>query len=133
MKPAAFCFDLDGTITSREILPVLAHELGCYEEMMTLTHATIRGVIPFERSFRQRCDMLSGIPISRVQAIIASVPLFSRIGSFLKARPDQCYVVTGNLDVWVQGLIANLGVTCFSSVAAVDSDRLLGIKSIVDK
>ena len=133
MKPAAFCFDLDGTITSREILPVLARELGCYEEMMTLTHATVRGVIPFERSFRLRCDMLSGIPISRVQAIIAGVPLFARVAGFLKAHSDQCYVVTGNLDVWVQALVAQLGVRCFSSVAATDRDRLMGIESIVDK
>ena len=41
-----FCFDLDGTITTQEILPLIASELDLYEEILTLTHATINGLIP---------------------------------------------------------------------------------------
>ena len=42
-----FCFDLDGTITTQEILPLIAAELDLYEEISTLTQATINGLIPF--------------------------------------------------------------------------------------
>ena len=49
-KKVAFCLDLDGTITREEILPWLARDLGLFEEMLALTEATIKGVIPFERS-----------------------------------------------------------------------------------
>ena len=56
----AFCFDLDGVVTSQELLPLIAEELGYYEEIKALTDATIKGIIPFESSFRLRCR----IPVS---------------------------------------------------------------------
>ena len=46
---SAFCFDLDGTITKDEILPILSREIGLFEEISALTDATINGVIPFRK------------------------------------------------------------------------------------
>jgi phosphoserine phosphatase len=36
-KDIAVCLDLDGTLTKEEIFPILALELGIYEEMKLLT------------------------------------------------------------------------------------------------
>lgn len=129
----AFCFDLDGTLTARELLPAIAAETGLAVEIEALTMATISGVLPFESSFRLRCRLLADVPISRVHAIVSTLPLFESIIAFIRQRPDSCYVVTGNLDVWVQGLLDRIGVASFSSRATAEGDRLMGVVSVLDK
>jgi HAD superfamily phosphoserine phosphatase-like hydrolase len=129
----AFCFDLDGTLTARELLPVIAAETGLQAEIEALTLATITGILPFESSFRLRCRLLADVPVSRVRAIVADLPLFGRILDFIRARPDDCYVITGNLDVWVEDLLGRIGARAFSSSALVRNDRLAGVTGVLDK
>lgn len=125
-QDTAFCFDLDGTVTRLEVLPVIAAELGLAEEIGFLTQMTIRGQIPFEMSFRLRCRLLAEIEVDTVARIVAQVPLEERIADFIRAHHEQCYVVTGNLDVWVRRLAASLGCRMFSSRAETRADGRLG-------
>jgi phosphoserine phosphatase len=129
----AFCFDLDGTITSREILPILAEEIGIHDEIQALTDATIKGLIHFDASFKLRCKLLSEIPISRVQDIINSVPLFPKIIEFINNNNSNSYIITGNLDVWTAQLFKNIGVKSFTSSARFVGDKLLGVDSVLNK
>ena len=62
-----FAFDLDGTLTTVEVLPVIANELDLMEEMRTLTEITLSGLITFEASFRLRTAILKSISIKEVQ------------------------------------------------------------------
>jgi phosphoserine phosphatase len=134
VKEIAFCFDLDGTVTGEEILPLIAREVQLFEEIDALTTATIQGFIPFVNSFKLRVKLLSSIPISRVQAIVNQVRLNAEISSFIKQNRDDCYIVTGNLDIWVGDFIArHLGCKYFSSKAEYQNDQLLGISEIIDK
>ncbi len=125
-QDTAFCFDLDGTVTRLEVLPVIAAELGLAEEIGFLTQMTIRGQIPFEMSFRLRCRLLAEIEVDTVARIVEQVPLEERIADFIRAHREQCYVVTGNLDVWVRRLAASLGCRMFSSRAETRADGRLG-------
>lgn len=125
-RDTAFCFDLDGTVTRLEVLPVIAAELGLAEEIGFLTQMTIRGQIPFEMSFRLRCRLLAEIEVDTVARIVEQVPLEERIADFIRAHREQCYVVTGNLDVWVRRLAASLGCRMFSSRAETRADGRLG-------
>ena len=129
----AFCFDLDGTITSREILPAIASELGLSEEMALLTSLTIRGLIPFESSFRLRCSILRQIPVSRIREIVTDIPLDPTIVSFVSQNRERCAVVTGNLDVWVGNMLDTLRCESFSSRGYVQSDRLESVLSVLRK
>jgi phosphoserine phosphatase len=129
----AYCFDLDGTLTQREILPLIAAEVGLFQEINALTEATIKGILPFESSFRLRCRLLSEVPISRVRKIVAGIPVFAGLLDFIQRRPSDCYIVTGNLDVWVSDLLTKIGVQSFSSRAIVSADRLLGVDHVIDK
>ena len=70
-----YCFDLDGTITSEELLPLIAAELDLYEEISTLTTATINGLIPFEKSFRLRCKILSEMTTEKIQNVAEKISL----------------------------------------------------------
>jgi len=133
MKKTAYCFDLDGTITSQEILPLIARELGLREEIALLTDVTMRGLIPFESSFVLRVKLLASIPIPTVQAIVEGVRLQKRLLTFIHARRSDCYVITGNLDVWVDRLKESLGCRVFSSSADYHGDQLFGVKKILNK
>jgi HAD superfamily phosphoserine phosphatase-like hydrolase len=129
----AFCFDLDGTITSRELLPAIASELGLSEEMALLTSLTIRGLIPFESSFRLRCGILRQIPVSRVREIVADIPLDPVLEAFIRQNHERCAVVTGNLDIWVKDMVAGLDCAWFSSRGTVASDWLESVSSVLSK
>ena len=129
----AFCFDLDGTITSAEILPELGKKLGKYDELMELTNQTLSGSIPFEESFRKRIEILKEIPIKEVVEVVNEIPLFSRVVDFIRSNSEDSYIVTGNLDVWVQDLVGRWNCGLRSSIGKVEGDRLLGIESIVSK
>lgn len=133
MNNMALGFDLDGTITKLEILPQIAREIDLFEELSLLTEATIKGIIPFEKSFRLRCRLLRDIPISRVQDIVNSIPLEDDIVKFIQKHHDRCFVISGNLDVWVSPLIKKIGCYFFVSNAEYRDDTLLGIDTILNK
>jgi HAD superfamily phosphoserine phosphatase-like hydrolase len=133
MQRVAFCFDLDGTVIRGEILPHLARSIDLADEMQLLTTLTMQGAIPFEHSFRLRVKLLSEIPISTAQEIVSKLPLESNIIRFIQSHNSDSYLVTGNLDVWIKPLIERIGCQCFSSQANHSGDRLLGIKSVMQK
>ena len=132
-KKVAFCLDLDGTITREEILPLLARDLGLFEEMLALTEATIKGVIPFERSFKLRTMILNAIPLSRVQEIVGQVALSPLIVDFMQAHRENTFIVTVNLDVWLKSLVEKIGVRTFCSLADYKEDKLIGVREILNK
>lgn len=128
-----FAFDLDGTITTKEILPILARKLGIYREMAHLTRRTMDGELPFDQSFIKRVEMLKKIPISQVKKIILDIPLNKYIVNFIKENKERCHIVTQNLDVWVTPLLEKLSTRYLTSQADYAGDRLIGIKKILRK
>ena len=132
MGNTAFCFDLDGTVTKTEILPCIASELGISEEMAVLTRATMDGYIPFDSSFKLRCLLLGQIPLVRVRELITEVPLDYEIASFIKENASDCYIVTGNLDIWVADLVEKLGCAMYSSKGVFESG-LLRVSHLLNK
>ena len=63
MRNIKFIFDLDGTVTSQETLPVIASYFGIQEEISELTKQTVRGNVPFMESFIKRVHIQSAINI----------------------------------------------------------------------
>jgi phosphoserine phosphatase len=122
----AFCFDLDGTVTKAEVLPIIASEVGLSEEIRFLTDMTIKGQVPFEMSFRLRCALLSRIAVSEVADIVSKVPVEEETVRFLASNSRRSFIVTGNLDVWVKKLIDQIGCGFFSSQAEVLPNGTLG-------
>lgn len=124
----AFCFDLDGTVSTTEILPCIASEIGVADEIATLTRATMDGHIAFEPSFRLRCLILGQVSPSKVRAIVQTIPLDKSILEFIRANKDQCFLVTGNLDIWIQPISDECGCETFSSVANYENNNLKILK-----
>lgn len=128
----AFCFDMDGTITKAELLPCIASELGIADEMAVLTKATMDGLIEFEPSFRLRCLLLGQIEPQVIQRVVADVPLDEHILRFITDHKEDCYILTGNLDVWIRPILQRCGCHAFSSVGEYTNNRLQ-LKSILKK
>ena len=127
-----FVFDLDGTITKVETLPLLAKELDLAEEMQLLTDLTLDGKIPFEKSFKLRYLVLRNIPLKTIQEIMATVELDADIAEFIRANKKNCAVVTGNLDWWIEPIVAKLGCESFSSTSRLEGN-LPVLEKILDK
>lgn len=135
MSKLIFLFDLDSTVTRQEILPTIAKKIGIYEKMCSLTDSTMRGEVPFKQSFLQRIELLSDIPVSEVRRMVAEIELNDKLVEFIKANKDRCYIVTGNLDVWIEDLVKEIGLekNVFCSKALVKDDFIQDVFSIVDK
>lgn len=128
-----FVFDLDGTITKTETLPLLAAELDLADEMKLLTDLTLSGQISFAKSFRMRYLILRNIPLKRIQEIMDSVELDEEIAAFICQNKNACAVVTGNLDCWIKPIIAKLDCESFSSTSELDDKNCPVLKKILDK
>ena len=70
-----FIFDLDGTITKEETLPVIAKYFSIEEEVEELTKQTVMGHVPFVESFIQRVSILGKLPIDEIDALLEDVEL----------------------------------------------------------
>lgn len=135
MSDYIFLFDLDSTISQIEILPEIAKYVGKEKEIRELTERTMQGELPFKRSFMERVEILSRTSVEEVNEMIANIPLNEGIARFIKENNDRCYVVTGNLDVWISGLMKKLGMKnhCFCSKAIVKDDHIEKVVSVLDK
>lgn len=129
----AICLDLDGTVSREEILPKIATCLKIHDEIETLTQATIKGLIPFESSFKLRVRLLKEFPIKSVKHSLESILLYENICSLIKEYPKNFFIVTGNLDVWVSDVLKRIGAQSFTSVAEVKSGEIIGIQKILHK
>jgi HAD superfamily phosphoserine phosphatase-like hydrolase len=128
-----FCFDLDGTITRSEILPLVAKLKGIENEISDLTDKTLRGLIPFEDSFKLRCKMLQGIPTEAIHSLLKDVPLYEEIVEFINANSENCAVITGNIDVWIKPVSDQLKCSVYSSSGTFIEGKFDSVAQILDK
>ncbi len=133
MSTTAFCFDFDGTVTKQELLPIIAREVGLEDEIGVLTRATMQGLLPFDKSFKLRCKLLESIPISSVHSILRELRFHEEIEKFIKKNRENCFIISGNLDVWIDPLIKQLGCRGFTSRARYSGDFISGVEKVLDK
>lgn len=134
-RNALFVFDLDSTITQRELLPLIAEYAGIGEKMAQLTENAMSGEMPFEESFLKRVEMLKGIPISKAREVGKNILLNEEIAHFICENPERCYILTGNLDVWIKDLIERLNMKgrCKCSQTLQCGDYLERVISVLNK
>lgn len=128
-----FLFDLDGTVTSAETLPIIANHFECKEEIAELTKRTIQGNIPFIESFIRRVNILGKYSVSETSDLLAQVPLYPEVKKFIDAHRADCVIVTGNLTCWCEGLFKKIGCQCYGSEAECEDDKVVKLKSILRK
>ena len=133
MKPLKFIFDLDGTITSEEIMAVVAQYFNLQEEMRRLTEETLGGHIPYVESFIRRIQILKDLSVSEVDNLVEKVKIYPEIMDFIHQNKEQCVVTTGNLACWTSKLLQKIGCDSYSSEAIVENDRVIRLEKILRK
>ena len=135
MKTRKFIFDLDGTVTSQETLPLIASHFGVQEEIENLTRLTIRGNVPFVESFIKRVHILGKLPVSEINDLLEKVPLYEKLHSFILANPEKCVIATGNLSCWVNKLLHKISsnIISFCSEANIINNQVSRLNSILKK
>ncbi len=133
--PYTFVFDLDGTITREEALPALARCLGNGEEMEQRTEAAMQRETPFAPDFLQRVALLQALPLAQARQVVCSLARFEKIISFIAQHKKSCLIVTGNLDVYIQDFLQEIGMDtrCISSVGVEKHGKLVAVHKVVDK
>ncbi len=128
-----FIFDLDGTITKEETLPLIAKHFSVQEEIENLTKQTIMGHIPFIESFIRRVFILGKLPISEINDLLANVALHEKVLAFIKKNRDNCAIATGNLACWVEKLVENIGCKVYCSMGEVKNNHVIKLTDILKK
>jgi HAD superfamily phosphoserine phosphatase-like hydrolase len=128
-----YLFDLDGTLTKCETLPLIANEFGFKDEIDELTKKTIKGDIPFVESFIHRVNVLKKIPVSAVSELLSKVPLHESVVNFIRENLEDCVIVTGNCRVWVQELADKIGCQLIASDTDIVDDKITKLTRILRK
>lgn len=128
-----FLFDLDGTVTSAETLPVIADHFNCVEQISELTARTVQGNVPFIESFIRRVNILGGYSVRETSELLSKVPLYPQIAQFINEHREDCIIVTGNLTCWCDGLFKKIGCQCYGSEAECENDKVVKLKTILRK
>lgn len=109
-----FVFDLDGTVTKDETLPIISRHFGIEDKIAELTKDTVEGKIPFVESFIKRAYILGKLPVDEIAELLGGVRLYLQINEFINKHSDNCCIATGNLYDWILKLSGriNCEMTC---------------------
>jgi HAD superfamily phosphoserine phosphatase-like hydrolase len=132
-KPVKFIFDLDGTVTAEETLPLIAKHFNVQEEIEELTRETIKGNIPFVESFIRRVMILGKLPVSEVAALLEKVSLHQELFTFIQTHPQHCAIATGNLECWVDRLLSKFDCDSYCSDSIVENNGVVKLTKILRK
>lgn len=128
-----YIFDLDGTITAKETLPIISNHFNVGKEITELTKETVAGNIPFVESFIKRVNILGDLPVSEINNLLVKVPLLELVAGFIKDHSSSCVIATGNLNGWVQALCKRIGCEYFCSDGIIENDRVSRLTHILKK
>ena len=128
-----YLFDMDGTLTKEESIPLIASLSDKCKEIESITRFALSGDGDYENNLRRRIDLLKHIPIDKASSIVETIPLRQEIVDFIKCHKESCAIVTSNLDCWVEKLLSTLGCKSFTSKAIVDGNRICSLSYILKK
>ena len=128
-----FIFDLDGTVTSAETLPIISTNFNIRGEIDNLTKETIQGNIPFIESFIRRVHILGQLPVNEVSLLLSNVPFYPKILNFIKENNESCIIATGNLKCWIKELVSKIGCAYYCSEAEIENNKVKKLTHILRK
>ena len=128
-----FIFDLDGTVTKQETLPLISKHFKIEEEIDKLTKETIQGNIPFVESFIKRVFILGKLPIDEISTLLEKVELYPKLIEFISQNKENCIIATGNLECWIDKLVKKIGCKCYCSEGIIENNRVVKLTKILRK
>ncbi len=127
-----YLFDLDGTITKEELLPRIGTLNGTSELLESATREAMLNSEGFPKSFVERVNLLSEIPLDHVQSIVDTVPILENLMQWIQSNNQNVYLVTGNLDIWLEKFLKRYKLKAFTSKAILRDGKVY-VTEILDK
>lgn len=128
-----FIFDLDGTLTKHETLPIISSHFNIENEIDTLTKDTIQGNVPFIESFIKRVMILGTLPIDEIQDLLNNVALHEKLLQFIQENKENCIIATGNLECWIKKLIEKINCKTYCSTCITKDNHVQKLITILRK
>ena len=131
-SPRIYLFDLDGTITKEELLPRIGTLNGTSELLISATREAMLSSEGFPKTFLERVALLSEIPLDDVQSIVETVPILENLMQWIQANNESVFLVTGNLDIWLQKFLVRYNLKAFTSKGILKDEKVY-VTEILDK
>lgn len=128
-----FIFDLDGTVTKQETLPLISKHFNIQDEIDNLTMETVKGNVPFIESFIRRVYILGKLPVNEVSNLLEGVELYPKVVKFISEHKDNCVIATGNLDCWINKLAQKVGCCFYCSDGIIENNKVKKLTKILKK
>lgn len=132
-KKTFFIFDLDGTLTAAETLPLIGAHFQLEAEISAMTRSAVRGNVPYIENFIKRVNLLAKLPVDEVAGLLASVSLHRRLYDFIERHAGQCGIATTNLDIWLARLAEIIPCKIFCSQAEIGDNSIKKLRKILKK
>jgi phosphoserine phosphatase len=108
-----FVFDMDSTLIAAEVIDELAKLHGVGDKVSSITASAMRGELDFKQSFRKRVALLAGLPGSRLEQVLGTIPLAAgaeRLIHTLKSLGYKTAVLSGGFTFFGKHLQQRLGI-----------------------
>lgn len=108
-----FVFDMDSTLIEAEVIDELAKLHGVGDQVSAITASAMRGDLDFKQSFTKRVALLAGLPESRLDDILRTIPLAGgaeRLIQTLKSLGYKTAVLSGGFTFFGRHLQNRLGI-----------------------
>lgn len=128
-----FIFDLDGTLTKQETLPLIAEYFSLENEIKELTEKTVKGEVEFNTSFQFRVNILKKYPIYEIVNLLYHVDIFILLLKFIQENSSSCVIASSNLSCWIEKLVQRYGCKVYASQAIIENNIIVEIKDILQK
>jgi phosphoserine phosphatase len=86
-------FDFDSTLMDGETIDFFAEELGFKDEVVAITERAMAGELDFYASLVERVSLLKGLPLEKVEAICASLPMMNGAQEVVDGLKEQGYTI----------------------------------------
>ena len=79
--------------------------------------------------------MLKDIPISTIHKIVENIKLNEYIEKFILENKNNCYIVTGNLDIIIQPILKKLNMenSYFSCESVIKDNKIYNVTKVINK
>jgi phosphoserine phosphatase len=108
-----FVFDMDSTLIEAEVIDELAKLHGVGDKVSAITASAMRGELDFKQSFTRRVALLAGLPESRLEDVVRTIPLAGgaeRLIQTLKSLGYKTAVLSGGFTFFGHHLQNRLGI-----------------------
>jgi phosphoserine phosphatase len=108
-----FVFDMDSTLIEAEVIDELAKLHGVGDKVSAITASAMRGELDFKQSFTRRVALLAGLPETRLDDVVRTIPLAGgaeRLIQTLKSLGYKTAVLSGGFTFFGRHLQKRLGI-----------------------